>query len=363
MTYLNYSVFCRSVVLSTLTLIFSSGASLAAFEAAPYTVEALQRIDKAALKVPPILAPKALQQADEETKKSGLVKAIYTYWEDLYKQAGYSFEQSLIQLSKDLGADPNFAQNNPLLMATAFRTTFSAYAQLANINSQELVVANYLPSSVGEAFIKIIRVEEEQRKTAEDRKTFESEMRERQSKKQQELRAEAERKQKETEAAARQKAIESQIETERLAQERRTADQDLRDKEKELVAALELKRLQGIAGRFVTDLKRQNKPLGQLEIKLDTAGTMLVNGYDNTYGNKSPELNCQFNDTPLELKFTTADRTEMIMRDAQDSKCEMTLIFSSPLNGLTFAPRGGCRSYCKVGDGTIINHQWKRVGP
>lgn len=350
-------------VLITLIFTFSPGSTPAVLEqAAPYTGDALQRLNNAVLRVPPLLAPKGLRQADEESKKKALVRTIYTYWEDLYNEAGYSFEKSLIQLAKDIEADPDLAKNNPQLLQTAFGTTANAYTQLAKINNPELIVANYLPRSAGEALAKILLIEEEQQKIADDRKAFESAMRERQMKKQRERQAANERKQKEAEGTSRLKAIESEIETERLTQEGRKADQALRAKEKELAAALNLKRLEGIAGHFVSTMTRKNKPLGELEIKLDATGSLLLNGYDNDYGNENPTSNCQFNDVPLRVKSTSADRTDLLINDAQAPRCEVLIAASS--SGLSMFNTGAaqCTSYCKTRD-NFRNNQWRRVSP
>lgn len=350
--------------LITLAYTFSPRSTPALFEQpAPYTVDALQRLNSAALRVPPMLAPKGLQQADEESKKKALVRTIYTYWEDLYNEAGYSFEKSLIQLAKDIGADPDLGKNNPQLLQTAFRTTANAYTQLAGINNQGLIVANYLPHPAGEAFAKILLIEEEQRKIAADRTAFESAMRDQQMKKNQEMQAANERKQKEVEGTSRLKAIESEIETERLAQEGRKADQTLRAKEKELAAALNLKRFEGLAGRFVSSFTKKNKPLGELEIKVDATGALLLNGYDNIDdGKENPTPNCQFNDVPLRVKSTSANRTDFLINDAQAPRCEVVLAMSSVGIAIYNTGAAQCPSYCKTRD-NFRNNQWRRVSP
>jgi|CXWL01.1.fsa_nt_gi hypothetical protein len=349
MTYLNYARFCGAVALITLTLFPLPEPALAVLEqAAPYTVEAQQRLDKAALQVPPMLAPRGLREADENTKKTALVKSLYKYMEDLYQAAGYSFEKSFLKLAKDVETDPAFAKNNPQLMLTAFRTSYSVYVQLSGINNAEFIVANYLPRPAGEAFAKMIRIEGEQREIAEDREAFENAMRAEQTKNNRELQAESDLKQKEAESAARQKAIEDQIETERLVQERRAADQALRDKEKQLAANLNLVRLQGIAGRYVSASTRNNKPLAEMEISVNAAGSVLLNGHDNEYGgDKSPKPNCQFNDVSLHIKSISGKRVDLTFDDAQAPSCEVTLVFEG--SGMHVYNTGGkqCPSHCK----------------
>jgi hypothetical protein len=317
---------------------------------APYTTEALRLLVEANERVTPLIPPKGLQRADDDTKKRTVVQSIYGHWQALYKEAGYSFEKSLVQLAKDLEANPALPQTAPQLQLTAFRITYMAYQQLAQVNHRDLIVANYLPRSAGDAFAKLIAIEEAQRQLVEDQIQLEDARAAQARKKEQDQRAaqaqKAQERLKEQEATLRRESLEVQIEQQRLAQEAKKAEQARLQKEQDLQKDLTLQRLQAIAGRYQSK-GMTTAPNGELDLTVKSAREVTVNGYDNEPFKGKP--NCQFTDVSAEVRKVDSNEIELVLKDLQMDKCQMLFKITPSYNSINFYNIGGkqCPSYCK----------------
>lgn len=221
--------------------------SLDVYPAAPYTEEATDKLAAAGKKIaPPIIGEKA---TTAEGKKKQVTKLLYDYYKEWFSKAGYSFDKSVIQLSKDFEKNHDLLQSNPLLMRTGFAATFGAAIQFSEINRQLGLSDKVLPKSTMEAMQKIVKILDADRKASEEKKR----------------REEMEQQKREEELKKKQE------EEERQAEEKRKQEELLATQEK---AKKRSAFLEKISGRY------ENDTIGALHIQLVSENTIKLSGYN-----------------------------------------------------------------------------------
>ncbi len=320
------------LIISALMMLPSISYSLDVYPAAPYTEEATNKLAAAGKKIaPPIVGEKA---TTAEGKKEQVTKLLYDYYREWFSKAGYSFDKSVIQLSKDFEKNHDLLQSNPLLMRTGFAATFGAAIQFSEINRQVGLSDKVLPKSTMEAMQKIVKILDADRKASEEKKRREE---------MEQQRREEELKKKHEEEARQ--AEEKRKQEELLAtQEKAKRRQDLINK---------------IPGHYENDNGNKSAPAGILEIQLVSESSIKFSGYNKLLYNqcKAADKIATIVDYDDYRGIVTAIFEEGSSGTDEECKIEMEFgKYSESVRATTghdffveLTNKGKCRQYCERG--------------